>query len=362
MDIFNLKYYVIYFVFAIAAFIFSMYVDLKKKHYNNISRFITLVLFIIIAFLFGFRGIDIGSDTGMYRWLFITHSETDFGSQFGFKYLVFLISFFSDNYQYFLLAISILYLIIIFWSINVFLEDFESNFLLIAFAFVSLFFFIALGINIIRQGVSLALVLLAISYYFKNKKNTISWLLPFILAVGFHTTTVVILLLFLIIVLIKKASLNYYYYWYFILLGISALGGSILSLGSFLSYFLVMDRKRSDYYLGGGGMDEFVVGFKVQFVAFNTIFLIIFSLINYKLLNDENENYKLLLKYYMLMSGIFFMMFQIPFSDRWGVMSWITIPFLLAPLFSVKNSSKYSIATTAFLIFIFTFFSIYNNK
>ncbi|WP_299176610.1 EpsG family protein [uncultured Chryseobacterium sp.] len=361
MDIFNLKYYVIYFIFAVAAFIFSMYVDFKRKHYNSISRFVTLLLFIIIAFLFGFRDLDVGSDTEMYKWQFITYSNIDFGIQVIFKYVIVLVHIFTNNYEYFLFTISLLYIFIIFWSINVFLDDFDSNFLLIAFSFISLFFFVALGINIVRQGVSLALVLLAISYYFKNSKNIISWLLPFILAIGFHTTTVVILLLFIIILLMKKSTLSYYYYYYFILLIISAAGAGILSFGSFLDYFFVVDSRRADYYIGGEGAEEFVVGFKPQFVAFNTIFLAVFSFINYKLLQNENENYKLLLKYYMLISGLFFLMFQIPFSDRWGVMSWIVIPFLLAPLFSVKNTFKFSVATTVFLIFIYIFFNVYNS-
>ncbi|ROI00523.1 EpsG family protein [Chryseobacterium daecheongense] len=361
MDIFNLKYYIIYSVFAITAFIFAMYVDFKKKQYNNISRFIAAVFFILIALLFGFRGEEIGSDTEMYKWQFMYHANLDFGIQFIFKYLIVFVHVFTDEAQYFLVAISLFYVLFIFWSINVFLKSFESNFLLIAFSFVSLFFFLALGINIIRQGVSLALVLLAVSYYFKDNKNIKSWLIPFIIAIGFHSATAVILILFIIIVLIRKVSLNYYYIWYFLLLGISALGGSILSFGSFLNYLLVIDSKRSDFYVKGEGAGEYVIGFKAQFVAFNTIFLIIFSLINHKLLKNENENYKLLLKYYLSISGVFFMMFQIPFSDRWGIMSWVMIPFLIAPLFSINNTSRLGIFTVLFLIFVFVFFNIYNS-
>ncbi|MDC8105108.1 EpsG family protein [Chryseobacterium sp. PTM-20240506] len=358
MEVFNLKYYIIYFVFAVAAFIFSMYVDIKKKNYNNISRFVTGILFIIIAVLFGFRDSEVGSDTEMYKWQFLNH-YADLGVQIAFKYLIVLFHFFTEDYRYFLFGISILYTLIIFWSIDNLLKSFETNFLLVAFSFVSLFFFLSLGINIIRQGVSLALVLLGVSYYFKERRNIISWIIPFILAIGFHSTTIVVLVLFLIVLFAKKATLNFYYFWYFILLVVSALGGSIISLGSLLNF--VIDSRQSDYYIKGIGAEEFVVGFKLQFAAFNTIFLLIFSFINFKLLKNENNNYKLLLKYYMLISGVFFMMFQIPFSDRWGVMSWITIPFLLSPLFSVKNTAKFGMFTVTFLIFIFIFFNIYNK-
>ncbi|WP_162088614.1 EpsG family protein [Chryseobacterium aquaeductus] len=335
---------------------------MKKKHYNNISKFATAVFFAIIIFLFGLRDLQVGSDTEMYKWMFLTYNNTDFGIQLIFKYLIIIMHFFTNNYQYFLLTVSMFYLLVIFWSINVFLESFESNFLLIGFAFISVFFFRQLGINIVRQGVSLAFVLLAVSYYFKDSKNVKTWVLPFIVAIGFHSATVVILLLFVFIVLVKKATLRFYYIWYITLLCISAMGGSILSLGTFLNYFLVIDSGKADFYVKGEGAGDYVTGFKAQFAAFNTIFLIIFSLINYKILKNEDENYKMLLKYFMLISGVFFMMFQIPFSDRWGVMTWVTIPFLMAPLFSVKNTSRFAIPTVLFFIFIFVFFNIYNNS
>lgn len=362
LEIFNLKYFVIYFLYAVIAFIFAMYVDLKKKHYNGISKFAAAVFFAIIIFHFGLRDLEIGSDTEMYKWMFLTYSNTDFGIQIVFKYLIIAVHIFTNNYQIFLLSVSIFYLVIIFWSIDVFLKSFESNFLLISFAFVSVFFFRQLGINIIRQGVSLAFVLLAVSYYFKSSKNIKTWIIPFIIAIGFHSATVIILLLFIFIVLAKKVTLSFYYLWYIILLCISAVGGSILSLGTFLNYFLVVDSQRTDYYIKGQGANDYVIGFKAQFAAFNTIFLIIFSIINYRILDNENENYKMLLKYYMLISGVFFMMFQIPFSDRWGVMSWVTIPFLMAPLFSIKNTSRFALSTVLFFIFIFVFFNIYNNS
>ncbi|MBW7676638.1 EpsG family protein [Chryseobacterium chendengshani] len=362
LDIFNLKYFVIYSVFAFAAVIFAMYIDIKKKQYNNISIFLTSLFFLLVIFHFGFRDLEIGSDTEMYKWMFLTYSNTDFGIQLIFKYLIIIVHVFTNNHQYFLLIISFLYISVIFWSITIYLQSFKSNFLLIGFAFISLFFFRQLGINIIRQGVSLAFVLLAVNYYIKNNKNIKSWALPFIIAVGFHSATVIIFLIFIFIVLVKKATLKFYYCWYIILLIISAFGGSILSLGQFLNYFLVVDSNRTNYYIKGEGAGEYVVGFKAQFAAFNTIFLLIFSFINYRVLKNEDENYKMLLKYYMAISGLFFMMFQIPFSDRWGVMTWAIIPFLVAPLFTVRKNERYALSTVLFFIFIFVFFNIYNNS
>lgn len=360
LDAFNFNFYAIYAVFSVVAILFAMYVDIKKKHYNVISRYVALALLMIFGIFFGMRDLYIGSDTEMYKWMFLKESNNEYGIQIIFKYLILSTKIFTQNYQIFLLIISLLYVGILFWSLHEYVQKVDANFFLLAFTFASLYFFRQLGINIVRQGVALSLVLLAVSFYFKDPKNVWKWVFPFIIAVGFHFATLIIFLFFAVVVLVKKASMTFYYLWYFILLIISALGGSILSLGSFLNYFVMVDSKKSDYYLKGVGAEEYIVGFKAQFAAFNTIFLLIFSFINYYMLKNEDGNYKLLLKYYMLISGLFFMMFQLPFSDRYGVMSWVTIPFLVAPLYSIKNNSWYAIPSTLFFIGIFIFFNVYN--
>ncbi|KQS93123.1 EpsG family protein [Chryseobacterium sp. Leaf394] len=361
MEEFKLNFYAIYVIFAVVAIIFSMYVDLKKKHYNSYSVFLSFALFLAVTFLFGFRDDEVGTDTVLVKYQFEYHNKLDFGFQILYDSLILLVSSFTDNYRIFLLIVSLLFNGLILASILILSKKITLNVFLVSFSFISFYFFESLGVNIVRQGVSLAFFLLAVSLYFKNPSKHWNWIIPLVLGVFFHITTVVILLIFGLVVLLKKLKIKYYYILYFLILTVSAVGGSVLSFGPLLSYFFLIDSQRADFYINNENGLGYEVGFKTQFAIFNTIFLGIFSFINAKILQYENESYEILLKYYMVMSAIFFLMFQIPFSDRWGVMSWITIPFLLSPLFTVNKSAKYSLGTLAFLIFIFTFFSIYNS-
>lgn len=359
MEEFKLNFYIIYAFFAAVAVIFAMYVDIKKKHYNVYSVFFAGLLFLIIALLFGLRSTDVGTDTGMVSYQFDYQDRIDFGFQFMYDFLMLVVGWFTDDYHFFLLTLSVLYNGLIFTSVLLLSKKIDFNIFLVGFSFVSFYFFESLGINIVRQGVSLALFLLAVSLYFRKPQDFKIWLIPFVLAIGFHITTAVVFFIFVFVILLKKIKIIYYYLLYFVILIVSILGGSILSFGSLLSYFFLVDNQKAEYYINNENGENYAIGFKPQFAAFNTIFLIFFSFINAKIFKYENREYQILLKYYMVMSTVFFMMFQIPFSDRWGVMSWVVIPFLLAPLFTINKTAKYSIGTLSFLILIFVFFSMY---
>lgn len=361
MEEFKLKFYAIYVVFAVVAIIFSMYVDIKKKHYNSISAVLAALLFLTVTFLFGLRDLDVGADTDIVRVQFEFHDKIDFGFQFVFDFLIVLVSQFSDNYHVFLFVLSLLFNGLIFSSIFILSKKIVFNIFLVSFSFVSFYFFEHLGINIVRQGVSLAFFLLAVSLYFRNPQKVQYWIVPLILGTGFHITTVVVLLLFCMVIILKKIKTLWYYAIYLLAMIVSALGAGVLSLGSYLNIFFLVDSQKAEYYINNENNEDYTVGFKTQFAIFNTVFLGIFTFINVKILHYENESYEILLRYYMIMSAVFFLMFQIPFSDRWGMMCWITIPFLLAPLFSINKTAKYSIGTLAFLMFLFAFFSIYNS-
>lgn len=339
-----------------------MYVDIKKKHYNSISTVFALALFLVISLLFGLRDLDVGTDTDIVRVQFEYHDRLDFGFQFAFDFLIVLVSQFTDNYHVFLLVLSSMYTGLILSSILILSKKTDLNIFLVSFSFVSFYFFEQLGINIVRQGVSLAFFLLAVSLYFKEPSKFNYWLIPLVLAVGFHITTIVVVFIFGLIIFFKKLKVLYFYALYFLVLIISAIGGSILSFGSLLSYFFLVDSQRADFYINNENGLGYEVGFKTQFAVFNTLFLGIFTFINFKILHYKDESYEILLKYYMVMSAIFFLMFQIPFSDRWGMMSWITIPLLLAPLFSINKTAKFSMGTLAFLFVIFVSFSIYYSS
>jgi len=74
----------------------------------------------------------------------------------------------------------------------------------------------------------------------------------------------------------------------------------------------------------------------------------------------NNQDFNTILKYYMLASALFFFAFQIPFSDRWGLFSWVFIPLVIGQFFSLERPKRFDyILPTFFLISIFIFFINY---
>lgn len=353
MTLYKILFYLIYSFAAFFAIWIALSIDLKKKNYHGVINYIIYGMVIIYVLLFGLRGIDIGTDTPMYHYQYSNFEELDFGTDAPVGLLMMFLNNFSENPQVFLFVMSFLFLFIYVYSLWKHSDMQQSNFYLIVFSLISLFFFESLVINIIRQGVSISFFILAIITHNIAPFQKHKWRLLLLLSICFHFTSIIPILLYFLVISLKKVHINYYYYLYLISVLLSVISFSILSFKNYFIGFLFIDERRSSYLI-----DDFVdytVGFKPQFVAFNSIFLIIFFYLNRI---ENNVFYTNLLKYYALISAVFFMMFQIPYSDRWGIMSWCVIPLLIAPMFKVYDNriSMNATITVIFLIFIFIFF------
>lgn len=353
LEEFNNCYYILYTILAFVSILIAIEIDFKRNKCIKISHIFAVIFILLFCALFGTRDVSIGTDTEMYQWQFEHIENIPLELDFVYYFLAKNLATINRDSSVFIFLMAFIYLLTLFYAIIRYSKIVKANPLLVLFSFVSLFFFQSLGINIIRQGIGLSFLLLGISYFFKNNKVNKYVIISFLMGVGFHFTTIIPVSLFLIIAYLKNIKLKFYYILYFLCLGLSALNVSILNFKVYLSFLMVDERRNS--YLSGKTDELFKIGFKPQFVVFNTFFLLffIFLLKKYKM----NATYELLLKYYILMSAIFFMMFQIPYSDRWGVMSWVLIPFLFAPAFRINNSFKIAVGTCFILIAIFIFFN-----
>lgn len=353
MEEFKLKYYLIYFFAALVSLIVATQVDIK----NNIASYkITnrLLLFLALVFiiLFGLRAATIGDDTNTYLYMFNNYEDFSFNSSIFLYYIYKILHQFDFQFQFFLLLISTLFIGILSFSIIRNAKVLNSNSYLVFFSFISLFYFQSLGINIIKQGVSISFLLLALVNYelFSNKK--MAWIIPCILSILFHFTSAIAVFVYLCVIYLKNVKIKSYYLFYLICVVLSLLSVSVLSIKDYLT-FLIIDTNKAEGYLLG--VDEnYVIGFKTQFVIFNTVFLFFFIFIKSYLV--ENFYYDNLLKYYLVVSGLFFLTFQIAYSDRWGLLSWTVIPFLIAPIFGPTFPKKIQTITCLGFIMIFMFF------
>ncbi|WP_289047628.1 EpsG family protein [uncultured Psychrobacter sp.] len=357
-SLFHLFYSTIYLCIAFCTFFLIVYqnyykVSYKSKKIISVSKYIVSFFTFILILLVGFRAFDVGTDTGNYYrvWLFdnsILEGRTDFI----FYYIMELIRSIFDSYQVFLLVISSIFYIVNYRSLKKISINFDSNFLFVFFVFLSLFFSLSTSINIIRQGVSLSFFLLGLSYL--PQKKYLSIIICFLVSLGFHLTAIIPILFIISITLFSRIGVTPYVLLFFFGVLLSFFNFGLLNISPVLGDILtgVGDVRAS--YLETQELG-YRVGFRPDFVIFNTIFLLLFLNIR-KTINDYF--YDLLVKFYCLSSFLFFMAFQLNFSDRFGLFGWFVIAPLLAPALSSYSNTIRTILLFFILLSLFAYFNI----
>ncbi len=347
MDNFNFQYYIVFTFLALFSIFVSLKLDIKGKN-SRLGLWYIVPFLVFIIYLFGNRTKEIGADSSTYAFIFQNTALQDFGIEFMNAFLFQTLGKLTYNYQVLFIVYSVLFVSIYIYALKRFSINFETSFPLVVFAAICIFTFKNMGINIMRQGVAISFFLLGLSFFLKKSKLAYVF---FVISVGFHTTSAILLLLVFMQKWLKNVNINVLYglYCFSILLSFFAIG--IKNLASFVD-LSIFDEKRTEGYLNTS-YNVYETGFKLNFVIFNSLFLIIFNSIRRFFVNDD---YEFILRLFITTSIVFFFMFEIPFSDRWGLFSWILIPILISPLFSVDFKYKLKTVTTLFLILIFVVF------
>ncbi|MEC5210347.1 hypothetical protein RCH20_001418 [Psychrobacter sp. PL15] len=354
---FFFSYNVIYFFTAFLVVTSILSVDfnrdsIRQKKIGSVLIFLPILSLIL---LIGLRDLSVGTDTySYYDILWLRDIDLEFGNDFLFALLAKILRYFNLGYGYFLFLIAFLFMFTTYIALNKISKFYYSNILYLFFTYLSFFFFLSMSINIIRQGISLAFLLLAYSYFIsKNNKSKVIIFIAFSLV--FHSTSVIALILFFISNnKIKYIKSYHYYILFFLCIILSYMNFGLLNISPILIDIIGSDDRRTSYLSGESSI--YIVGFKSQFVLFNSLFLLVASFLKTKIKNELwLSNYNVLIRYYILASCTFFMAFQIPYSDRWGLLSWYIIPLFFIPLFScryVKSSIKIHWVFLLILIFI----------
>ncbi|MWW23654.1 EpsG family protein [Algibacter lectus] len=292
---------------------------------NDKGLLISFVFILIL--LVGTRERNIGTDTiNYFNFYFIPITTqvrgyfnvfTRIDSDFLFEVLV-SFSYWHNNFKIFLLMTATLMNVSLYMFVRKFTEYGKKGSSLILFlTLASSFSFMSIEINILRNGLSICFILL--SLYSILEKDIKMFIIYFIVAYLFHRTAVIPFILILVVNLSEKVDIKYFVAFY-----VLAILGSLVGIGfhsiTFLSGLGSEDLQGLSYV----GETSYGVGFRYDFVVYNTFFLALF-------LKFTNWNIRdtFLIKYYTLGSVVFFFNFYIPFSDRFGLYSWIIIPLLL---------------------------------
>ena len=168
--------------------------------------------------------------------------------------------------------------------------------------------------NVIRCG--LAFPLLLIYYYSLFRDDRRRAILFGVLAVGVHFSMVAGVLAALVARFVR-CRLRWYYLFFAAVLVASAAGIGIQWIVGHLDFW------KAEYYSSLMATATYRTGFRPDFAAFNTAFLIFFAWLCHK---APSAFMAFCIRLFVLLSCWFFMWFAIPYSDRVGAFSWNILP------------------------------------
>lgn len=328
-----MEYYKILFLILYATMVLIFVVKQMFDSTREIDRYLIWFFGICFILLFGFRSTDVGTDTHTYQSLFeeVGYYFDDFEHEdFGFVVLISKIFELTGNYEIIFLSIALFYvlpLMLVYSSLNT-----NENFLIFLF-FASLVSFQALGINIIRQGVAISFAI-GVFFLFQNKKY-ITALFVLLIAIGFHKSIILLISFYACSFFLKTPWLGLT-----ILILSSVLSLTKFDIDFYLDQFLpflgseYQEKLNAYSYYDEINEDGIIyeTGFRLDFFAFNIFFAAIGILCYIKDIHKNYPYYMPILNTYLLTSSFFFLKFNQIFSDRFGVLSWALIPFIIIPL------------------------------
>lgn len=338
------------FLFAI---LIALKIYIKNANTPNVINLSLVSIFIILfCFLIGNRPEKVGSDTMLMMIIYDNYDKIDKRDPFINILMQFLHNF-TDSRGY------IFFLSTVFFA-NVYLfiknRDNSVNKFLFFFFFICMSYFLPISINVVRQGVALMFFLNAINYF--HMKRWI-WMSIFLLfSFLFHTTSIVCVSLFLLsIILNKKDSTKFSFLIFFLAAALSIANVNIIKLIPTNLGIDALDIRTTGYF--GKQEIDYTVGFRPTFFIYNLFFAIVgYYVMKYfhaKKLPLDFQRTKLYLNYYLLTSAVFFTAFAIPYSDRWGLFSWIIIPLFFEPFFE-KGGKYFAVLSVLFSATLFLLF------
>lgn len=335
--LFDRLFLTLYFTVCFIVFIFMQVGYYNNRESSKLQGYFLLLFSISFLVLFGYRNFEVGVDTMTYLSMF-GNSDDFLFVDFGFGFLnKFLNGRVTERGFIFLMAF--LYMVPLYFAIVRFST---KNKLLLFFCIISFFFFKSMGINTIRQGVAFSLFFLSLSY---KKNRWVKFLLTF-LALSMHLSMIFPIIVYGASKYLKNLKIPFIIF--FICTLLSFVKFNIYGLLQNIPLLAIADKIDAYSNIDSG---DYKIGFRFDFFLFNLLFVLIGYFI-YKRV-DEPYKYSRYLSSYLILSGVFIVMFNSGFSDRYGFLSWIFIPLLILP---VLNGEKINRLITITSILYFCFF------
>ncbi|HBV14167.1 EpsG family protein [Chryseobacterium carnipullorum] len=349
---------ILYFSITFIAGLYLIEINVKNKTKLYFQNFFYIILAVSASLLFGLQdgSFRLINDIGMYRRQYdsinnfsdIFLQKTDFL----FYFIFYITKKIYHDFNFTLSFISLLYNIFIYLA----LKKISKNYYFLFFILLSFFFYYNLGSNVLRQGLGFSFYLYGVAYFFNN--NIKKYLLYSIIALGFHFSFFLPIFILLGMKYFKKLDLLLLLYTaasIVSLLRIKVLD-TLLKIPIIAGVYSNRTDFNYNYY-------DYKVGFRPDFFAFNTFFLILFYFTYKKIISPEEKfKYYSFLGTYIILSAYFFLMFEFPFSDRYGILSWVFIPILFYPYINKIPMKNNPIGLSFIYFFCVTIYIIFNFK
>ena len=301
--------------------------DNLRKSNTHLQLLAYIFLAMAATYFVGLRGEDIGSDTPFYLkyFDFVKYGDSLEGVErveIGFYWLTKIISYFTDSKCVYL---SIIFLI---QFIGITSALFKKNeifrpYLFLTFIWLSYPFFYSITLNTLRQGLAFVFVIYAIDAKLQNKKYS-----PYILLLlgsSLHYSILSFIICFIILEL-KPKFITLLWFWFFVV-GLVFFGWMELITNQLLE-LIVLNKPYYSSYLDSSINEDYVTGFRLDFTIFSALPIAYYFLNN--TFNRKNRyRTEPIFIIYLIMNIFYFCFAHLPYSDRFGLASWILIPLMI---------------------------------
>lgn len=326
----------VYFVFMLSIIFSFYYLHRDEIIIRNNSRwsslFLGLLITAFIILLFTFYPIEWGTyaDREGYLSMFQNLYNYDF-SDIGWKLIYIVINYFSSDYIFFFLCLSLLYVGVRYLSCYYICK---TNSFLLFLMLVSSYLFLSYGVNTIRSGVASSFVLLSLSFLNKENKHVLLSVLFAFLSIGIHKSMAITIgaLCFSLIYPNPKFYIKIWIISFFISFFIGSTVSSVL--GEFVAENA---GSRAGGYITSEDSTIYKRGFRIDFIIYSLLPIIIGYYYIYKK-GFYDRYYMVLLSTYIIANVFFVLVIRANYIDRFAYLSWFLMPIIL--LFPLLQERK----------------------
>jgi len=279
-----------------------------------------VILGIIVAIKLAMFPITINDDKFNYQSTFESLSILNIweGNDIGFTFYTYIIKQLVDDANFYFFVTAFMYVFGYFiFAIRFFEKQYVLYFLLASF--IS-FGFSTYGVNTIRGGFALALLLIGISYHKK-----MIWFFVFSLAAILCHKSMLLPFIAFCLTRFNNTTKIYIYFWLLCLL-IAAINVSFIT--SFVHSIIGESDDRFSSYLSVDTLERYNAGFRLDFVIYSVIPILVGYYYLFKI-KVVDVFYHRIFNMYLFANAIWLLVISMAFTDRMAYLSWFLVPFLL---------------------------------